>query len=234
MFIFSENRHPAPIKKIESCMYDLELNIIRKIKNGEFNVFEQIVEKYKDKAMTLTMRILKNREEAEDSLQEAFIKAFRAIIEGQFEERSKFSTYFYRIVYNTALDNYKKLKTKTYNLIRMDDVSGDSGKDDISFNEMKIDRNRYGVSDIYRTDKSAMDIEIRELINEYLGKLPEKYSVILTLFYINDLSHDEISETLGLPLGTVKNRIFRAKEKLKEIITEVYSQESLMEFIYAF
>jgi RNA polymerase sigma-70 factor (ECF subfamily) len=215
-------------------MYDLELNIIRKIKNGEFNVFEQIVEKYKDKAMTLTMRILKNREEAEDSLQEAFIKAFRAIIEGQFEERSKFSTYFYRIVYNTALDNYKKLKTKTYNLIRMDDVSGDSGKDDISFNEMKIDRNRYGVSDIYRTDKSAMDIEIRELINEYLGKLPEKYSVILTLFYINDLSHDEISETLGLPLGTVKNRIFRAKEKLKEIITEVYSQESLMEFIYAF
>jgi len=234
LFIFSENRHPAPIKKIESCMYDLELNIIRKIKNGEFNVFEQIVEKYKDKAMTLTMRILKNREEAEDSLQEAFIKAFRAIIEGQFEERSKFSTYFYRIVYNTALDNYKKLKTKTYNLIRMDDVSGDSGKDDISFNEMKIDRNRYGVSDIYRTDKSAMDIEIRELINEYLGKLPEKYSVILTLFYINDLSHDEISETLGLPLGTVKNRIFRAKEKLKEIITEVYSQESLMEFIYAF
>ena len=234
MFIFSENRHPAPIKKIESCMYDLELNIIRKIKNGEFNVFEQIVEKYKDKAMTLTMRILKNREEAEDSLQEAFIKAFRAIIEGQFEERSKFSTYFYRIVYNTALDNYKKLKTKTYNLIRMDDVSGDSGKDDISFNEMKIDRNRYGACDIYRTDKRAMDIEIRELINEYLGKLPEKYSVILTLFYINDLSHDEISETLGLPLGTVKNRIFRAKEKLKEIITEVYSQESLMEFIYAF
>jgi RNA polymerase sigma-70 factor (ECF subfamily) len=214
-------------------MYDLELNIIRKIKNGEIHVFEQIVEKYKDKAMTLTMRILKNREEAEDSLQEAFIKAFRAIIEGQFEERSKFSTYFYRIVYNTALDNYKKLKTKTYNLIRMDDVSGDSGEDDISFNEMKIDRNRYGASDIYRTDKRAMDIEVRELINEYLSKLPEKYSVILTLFYINDLSHDEISETLGLPLGTVKNRIFRAKEKLKDVITEVYSQESLMEFIYA-
>jgi len=119
LFIFSENRHPALKKTIESCMYDLELNIIKKIKNGEINAFEQIVEKYKDKAMTLTMRILKNREEAEDSLQEAFVKAFRAIIENQFEERSRFSTYLYRIVYNTALDYYKKLKTKTYNLMTM-------------------------------------------------------------------------------------------------------------------
>jgi RNA polymerase sigma-70 factor (ECF subfamily) len=214
-------------------MHDLELNIINRIKKGDINAFEQIVEKYKDKAMTLTYRILKNREEAEDSLQESFIKAFRAVIEDRFEERSKFSTYFYRIVYNTALDNYKKLKTKTYNLIKIDDTGKDRDDDDISFNEMKIDRNRYRASDIYRTDKHAMDNELRSLIDDFLGKLPEKYSVVLTLFYINDLSHEEISEMLNLPLGTVKNRIFRAKDKLKEILTEIYSQESLMELIYS-
>lgn len=214
-------------------MYDLELNIIKKIKNGEINAFEQIVEKYKDKAMTLTMRILKNREEAEDSLQEAFIKAFKSIIENQFQERSRFSTYLYRIVYNTALDYYKKLKSKTYNLISMDEVNKDSDDEDMAFNEMKIDRSKYGLSDVYRTDKKAMDNELQELVNEFLGKLPEKYSVMLTLFYINDLSHNEISETLNIPIGTVKNRIFRAKEKLKETITELYPEESLMELIYA-
>jgi len=103
----------------------------------------------------------------------------------------------------------------------------------MAFNETKIDMSKYGLSDIYRTDKRAMDNELQELVNDFLGKLPEKYSVILTLFYINDLSHDEISETLNIPIGTVKNRIFRAKEKLKEIITEVYPEESLMELIYA-
>jgi RNA polymerase sigma-70 factor (ECF subfamily) len=214
-------------------MYDLELNIIKRIKNGDINAFEQIVEKYKDKAMTLTYRILKNREEAEDSLQESFIKAFRSIIENKFEERSKFSTYLYRIVYNTALDNYKKLRSKTYNLIKMDETGKDSDDDEISFNEMKIDRNRYGTSDVFKTDKRAMDNELKALVDDFLGKLPEKYSVILTLFYINDLSHDEIADALKLPLGTVKNRIFRAKEKLKEIMTSVYSEGNLMEFMYS-
>jgi RNA polymerase sigma-70 factor (ECF subfamily) len=249
LFIFSENSralaavlNPAVSglftgkKKVnaESCMYDLELNIIKRIRNGDINSFEQIVEKYKDKALTLSLRILKNQEEAEDSVQEAFIKAFRAIVDRRFEERSKFSTYFYRIVYNTALDNYKKLKTKTYNLLRIDDRSGSTGdvnETDISGFEMKIDKSVYTGTEAYNADRQAFSEETREFVNKYLEQIPEKYSIILTMFYINDLSHDEISETLMLPLGTVKNRIFRAKEKLRELMLKKYSYESILEFI---
>jgi RNA polymerase sigma-70 factor (ECF subfamily) len=214
-------------------MNDLELNIIRKIQSGSIDAFEEIVNRYKERAMTLAMRILKNYEDAEDALQEAFIKTFRAIADKQFEERAKFSTYFYRIVYNTAIDFYKKHKSKTYNLINIDDAKkGDDGEiTDISAFEMEIDRNKYYMSSEFETDRKALDGELQDVVNKYLEEIPEKYSTILTLFYINDLSHEEIASTLNLPLGTVKNRIFRAKDKLKEVLTGKYSAEEMMELI---
>ena len=154
-------------------MNDLEINIIKKIQSGNVNAFEDIVNKYKEKAMTLVMRILKNREDAEDALQEAFIKTFRAIADKQFEERSKFSTYFYRIVYNTALDFYKKHKAKTYNLINIDNPrqtdEGDSS--DIANFEMEIDKNKYYASSVFETDRRALDNELQGIVNKYLEEI---------------------------------------------------------------
>jgi len=229
-----EEKRAINNKRIESCMNDLEINVINKIKNGDINSFEQIVEKYKDKAYTLTLRILKNHEDAEDSLQEAFIKTFRAIVDNQFEERSKFSTYLYRIVYNTALDFYKRHKSRNYNLISIDEnFNKDDSDESNDFNnfEMKIDKERTGESARFKTDNLTIENEIQDFVNRFLSLIPEKYSVILTLFYINDLSHEEISQALNLPLGTVKNRIFRAKDKLKELMTQRYSFETIMDFI---
>jgi RNA polymerase sigma-70 factor (ECF subfamily) len=222
---------PVARKQAESCMNDLEINIIKKIQSGNINAFEDIVNKYKDKAMTLAMRILKNTEDAEDALQEAFVKTFRALADRQFEERSKFSTYFYRIVYNTSLDFYKKHKAKTYNILNIDaQKRSDEGEmSDIGAFEMEIGRNKYYAGGIFDADKRALDNEIQGIVNKYLEEIPEKYSTILTMFYINDLSHEEIAETLKLPLGTVKNRIFRAKDKLKELLAKEYLPEELME-----
>lgn len=233
MFIFSENRRPVTKERIESAMNDLELNLIKRIQSGDINAFEDMVTKYKDKAMTLAVRILRNDEDAEDALQEAFIKTFKAIVDKQFEERSKFSTYFYRIVYNTAIDFYKKHKSKTYTLISIDEKRTDEEGNisDISGFEMEIDRNKYYMSSAFDIDKKAVQNEIKQIVDKYLEKIPEKYSSILTLFYINDLSHEEIAETLKLPMGTVKNRIFRAKDKLKEILMTKYSEHDLAEII---
>lgn len=212
-------------------MYDLEINIIKKIQSGDFNAFEQIVDKYKDKALTLGMRILKNREDAEDALQESFVKTFRAIVDKQFEERSKFSTYFYRIVYNTALDFYKKHKTRNYNLLKIDEpvkIGNDDEKILENF-ELDIDTNNYETSRVFVTEKRTLDNEAQEIVNRYLEQIPEKYAAILTLFYINDLSHEEIAQTLRLPIGTVKNRIFRAKDKLKQVMLTKFKEEDILE-----
>src|SRR5258706_13017720 len=151
-------------------MLDLEINIIRRIKSGDINAFEEIVNKFKDKALTLSMRILKVREDAEDSLQEAFVKTFRAIIDNQFEERSKFSTYFYRIVYNTALDFYKKHKTRNYNLLKIDEPAK-MGNDDekiLENFELDIDTNNYHTARAYITEKRQLDNEAQEIVNRYM------------------------------------------------------------------
>jgi RNA polymerase sigma-70 factor (ECF subfamily) len=188
-------------------MYESDNVLISKIRSGNLSAFEHIVNRYKDKAMTLMMRIIRNRDEAEDALQEAFIKTYKAVVSSKFEERSKFSTYFYRIVYNTAIDHYKKLKKSSH-----------------------VDLESEEIPDITLDHKTpGSDSEIQNLVNTYLGELPSNYSAILTMFFINDLSHEEISQTLDLPLGTVKNRIFRAKEKLREIILRNYSLESIQE-----
>lgn len=213
-------------------MNELDLNIIKRIQDGNVNDFEHIINKYKDRAMTLTMRILKNTEDAEDSLQEAFIKAFRAIADYQFQQRSKFSTYFYRIVYNTAVDFYKKHKTKSYNIINIDDnYQNQHELSDSSSLEVNIDSNHYFSSAVYQADKQALDSDVQNLINKYLDLIPDKYSAVLTMFYINELSLEEISQILNLPLGTVKNRIFRAKQKLKEIILDNIHENEILNLV---
>jgi len=208
--------------------------IINKIRNGDSAEFRIIADEMKDKAFSLTIKILKSKEEAEDSLQEAFMKLYRAIIENQFEARAKLSTYFYSIVYNTAVDNYKKLKSKRFSIVSIDvDDSNFEEGDDLlkKYYENEIKQSVYEERHEMSSDKKISGREVEKIIKSYIGHIPEQYSVILTMFYINDLSHEEISDLLKLPIGTVKNRIFRAKAKLKDIILKKYPEEELLQYV---
>ena len=208
--------------------------IIKNINEGDTSSFRIIVDELKDKALSLTMKILKSREDSEDCLQESFLKLFRSITSGKFEERSKLSTYFYTIVYNTAVDNYKKLKSRRFSIVSID-VEGSSFEegDDLlrKYYDAKIEKNEFDDKYDLSTESIISESEIKQIISDYLNSIPEQYSVILTMFYINDLSHDEIAEILRLPLGTVKNRIFRAKNKLKEIILKKFSEEEILQYV---
>lgn len=208
--------------------------IIGNIKKGDTASFSIIADELKDRAFSLIMKILKNKEEAEDALQESFMKLYRAIISSQFEERSKLSTYFYSIVYNTAIDNYKKLKSQRFSIVSIDveDSNFEEGDDLLKkYYEQDIDKNIYEERHEISIDKNFSTEEIKNIIQKYINNIPVQYSVILTMFYINDLSHEEISGILKLPIGTVKNRIFRAKAKLKEIILKKYSEEEILQYV---
>ena len=211
-----------------------ELEIINKLVKGDESTFREFVENFKDKGYSLTLKILKNPDEAEDSLQDSFIKFYRALIHNQFQGKSKLSTYFYTIVYNTALDHYKKKKKMTFSMISIDiNESNFKDGDELTsgFKHSDIDRNILPESIDANTDKVMSAVEIQNIISEYIANIPEQYSVILNMFYINELSHNEICDILKLPLGTVKNRIYRAKEKIKELILKRYSEDEILQYI---
>lgn len=205
-------------------MHLSDSKIVERIKSGDVNVFSEFVELYKDKAYSLALKILKNEQEAEDSLQDAFMKLFKAIKEEKFKGDSKLSTYFYTIVYNTAIDHYKKTRHKNFSVISID-VNEYNFKDGDELNIKEID------SEI-DTEKIATDNEIHLIISKFLNEIPVQYSLILILFYVDDLSHEEISSLLGIPVGTVKNRIFRAKEKVKEIILKKIPEHEILNYIH--
>ncbi|MBI5404011.1 MAG: sigma-70 family RNA polymerase sigma factor [Ignavibacteriae bacterium] len=215
-------------------MQEKDIEILRKVQSGDIQAFGEIVEKYKDRGFSLTLRILKNHHEAEDSLQEAFLKLYRSVSEKRFEGKSSFSTYFYSIVYNTAVDHYRKFTSKRFNITSIDVTDSNYREGDEllkCFDETEIDGRLY-IEDLnLNTEKNVLSAEIQKIVNKYIGALPEHYSVILTMFYVNELSQNEISEILSLPLGTIKNRIFRAKEKLKEVLLRKYPTEELLEYI---
>lgn len=204
------------------------------IESGNSESFTKFVEEYKNKAYSLSLRILKNPQEAEDSLQESFLKLYKSIREKKFEKKSKMSTYFYTIVYNTALDNYKKTRAKSFNIFSFDVNEAFFKEGDELFRQNDEEKILDEIRLKYNSEtpeNKLVQKEISEVIKKYLLTIPEHYSVVLNMFYINELSYDEISGILKLPVGTVKNRIFRAKEKLKEIILKKYSLKEVLMYV---
>lgn len=203
--------------------------ITKEIKEGNLNGFKTLVEAFKDRGFSLCMKILKEKNESEDVLQDSFIKLYHSLQSGKFEERSSISTYFFKIVYNTAVENYRKYRAKNFNIVSFEVNESSFREGDELTRNLNIIKNKKG--DTSSTENDVVLKEVSGIVNEYLNSLPEHYSVILTMFYINELSINEISEILKIPSGTIKNRIFRAREKLREILLANFKKEELLEYV---
>ncbi|WP_299126023.1 sigma-70 family RNA polymerase sigma factor [uncultured Winogradskyella sp.] len=176
--------------------------LIDAIKNGDTKAYAQLVDCYKDLVYTLALRMLKHREEAEEVAQDTFIKVFKSL--DKFKGDSKFSTWIYRVAYNTCLDNIKKNKK------HLNDVAIDE------YNFNKLDTIDNALDNMIKEEKSV-------LIKKCINKLPEDSSALLTLFYFEELSLDEISKIINIEANTVKVKLFRARKKLA-VILEQYLQ----------
>lgn len=210
-----------------------EKEILNAIIGGDSGAFAEIVNKLKDSAFALCQKIIKDENEAEDVLQEAFMKLYNAIVKNKFEERAKLSTYFYSIVYNTSIEHYRKKSTRPFNIYSIDVTESNYQEgDELIRNLHQIEfENVTSAKSNLKTENVVKESEIQKIVNDYMSALPEQYSVILTMFYLNQLKIEEISGILKLPAGTVKNRIHRAKEKLKTILLNVFTKEEILEYI---
>jgi RNA polymerase sigma-70 factor (ECF subfamily) len=170
--------------------------IINQIIEGDTNAFSVLVNRYKDLVFTLALKMLKNKEEAEEVSQDTFIKAYKSI--HKFKGDSKFSTWIYRVAYNTCLDRLKKLK-RTQHVVAIDEFTE---------NEVKT------------IDNALDNLEAKErkqTIQECLHLLPAEDSFLLTLYYFEEQSLDEISKVVGITANNVKVKIFRSRKKLATI-----------------
>lgn len=176
--------------------------LINAINNGDTKAYAQLVDRYKDLVYTLALRMLKHREEAEEVAQDTFIKVFKSL--HKFKGDSKFSTWIYKVAYNTCLDTIKKNKKHLNNV----------AIDEYTFNKLETIDN--ALDHIINEEK-------RDLIKKCINKLPEDSSALLTLFYFEELSLEEISKIINVEANTVKVKLFRARKKLA-VILEQYLQ----------
>lgn len=179
---------------------------IKQVLKGDRNAYAEIVEIYKDKVFQLCYRMLGNRHEAEDMAQEALIRAYINI--ASFNINLKFSTWLYRIATNLCIDRIRKKKPDYY----LDaEVSGTDGL------------TMYSQIPAATTlpEEELESMELQETIQREITKLPEKYRSVIVLKYMEELSLNEISEILDMPLGTVKTRIHRGREALRQQLRNV-------------
>lgn len=187
---------------------DVDAKLVARVQAGDKAAFDLLVLKYQRKILRLLSRMLRDQSEIEDVMQEAFIKAYRAL--PQFRGDSAFYTWLYRIAINTAR-NWMASQAR-----RPSSPSLHQSEDGETFDEIDnlIDNN---------TPESLLaSREIAESVNETIQALPAELRTAIVLREIEGLSYEEIAQAMGCPIGTVRSRIFRAREaiasKLRPII----------------
>ncbi len=180
---------------------DPEHSCINRILAGEQQLYAQLVNKYKSYAYTLAQKILQNRPDAEEATQDAFIKAYRHL--AGFNQTAKFSTWLYRIVFNTAISYKRKNKRQFLNI------------------ENTIIEYRQDAEGLLeKTDK-------KKFLNQAMAKLNDADRTALTLFYLQEFSLEEIEEITGMHANTAKVRIHRARQRLADELKKILNQEAL-------
>jgi RNA polymerase sigma-70 factor (ECF subfamily) len=180
--------------------------IIDSVLKGNESDYSIIIERYKNKAFSLLNRMLKNEFDAEEVLQDCFLKAYHSL--KNFKGEAKFSTWFYKIVYNTALS---KLSSK----------------------KRKIESEMSSVEDHFNleSDYNSIDIEkkdLSEFIQNTINRLPERYSAVISMFYLNEMSIEEISEVMQISLSNVKVMLHRSRNSLRDFILKSRLTKELM------
>jgi RNA polymerase sigma-70 factor (ECF subfamily) len=186
-----------------------DLSLVRRVQSGDKGAFDALVRKYQHKLVKLVMRYVRNPAEAEDIAQEAFIKAYRAL--PQFRGDIAFYTWLYRIAINTAKNAVvsRDRSPIEYNIDRNDateesyDMQG----------RMKDSETPEGL---------VLTDEIRRTVNAALEALPEDLKTAIVLRELDGLSYEEIAAAMDCPVGTVRSRIFRAREAIDTRLREVF------------
>jgi RNA polymerase sigma-70 factor (ECF subfamily) len=183
-------------------MIEIEVELVKKAQRGDKAAFDRLITMFRQHVVNLCRRYMRNNEEAYDMAQEAFCAAYTAL--KSFEHKSKFSTWLYRVTVNLCINKLDNLKRRKY--FETGSLSADEEKDKKEFD--LPDKAR-------RQDEEYEAGETRRMIMEALESFPAEEKSVIILRDMQELEYEEISGILGIPLGSVKSKLSRAREKLK-------------------
>jgi len=181
---------------------EVDQQLVVRAQSGDKRAFELLVIKYQRKVERLLSRLIRDQAEIEDVTQEAFIKAYRAL--ANFRGDSAFYTWLYRIAVNTA-KNYLMSQGRRAPTSTGYDAEEAEGFEDAT-----------GLRDIATPEAQLMSKQIAQIVNQTIDKLPEELKTAIMLREIDGLSYEEIAQIMDCPIGTVRSRIFRAREAVAE------------------
>jgi RNA polymerase sigma-70 factor (ECF subfamily) len=171
--------------------------------------FDELVRVFQGPIYNLAYRMVNDREDAKDLTQEVFVKMYRSI--GKFRGDSKFSTWLYAIAANTCRSGLRRTgRIARFETVRLDDTGPDGEQSG-------------GIDPVDGTDSPGERLErdeVRQQVGEAVAALPEDFRAIIIMRDMQGLSYEDVAEALQCSMGTVKSRLFRAREKLKEILSK--------------
>jgi RNA polymerase sigma-70 factor, ECF subfamily len=206
--VSSPKPNPVQAHSIPSqVVKDDEPVLVAAAKAGDVEAFETLMGRYERKIFRLTQNITQNREDAEDSMQESFLKAYEHL--GEFQGNSRFYTWLVRIAVNQAL---MKLRRRRPNQVSLDE-DVDTGEDTIP-----RDVEDWGPSPEDRYEQS----ELSGILSQVIGELDPSFRIVFQLRDIEELSTEETAEALGLSVPAVKSRLLRARLKLRQKLNRYF------------
>ena len=179
---------------MQSKLSDIEL--IARTPAGDQSAYAELVKRHQRFVFTLALRFAKTREDAEEIAQDCFIKAYRSL--ASFQGQSKFSTWLYSIVYTTAMTSLRKKRVDT-----------DSIDDENTYIQIENQTSGYDVNNAENKSRSFY-------LNKAIEQLLPDDAAIITMFYKGEQSLEEIAKAMGMEANTVKVKLFRARQRLKE------------------
>lgn len=177
--------------------------VIRRILRGDEELFAVLVQRYKTRLFRFVERYVGDAEDARDVTQEVFLKVYGAL--DAYDPKYKFSTWLFRIAGNAAIDHLRRRKVRAFPLELPPDADGDVQQ--VDPRETRPDP----YDDLARR-------RLRKALDEAIAKLPDDYRELISLRHYGELPYEEIAELKGMPLGTVKNKLFRARQALRDLL----------------
>lgn len=183
-----------------------EHSLVRRSQQGDLAAYDELVRRYQERIYATIYHMTSNHEDANDLAQETFIKAFQAI--KTFKGGSSFYTWVYRIAVNKTINFLKQRKNRTHLSLNDLDFNAEHDPDLVSLVSDKTPRREVNLA------------ELQEKLNAAMQKLSEPHRLVVTLHDVQGLPHDEIAEIMGCNIGTVRSRLFYARQQLQAYLSD--------------